>query len=314
MTAIIGIGEEDARRFSRETVRFSHRFAGSGLFSDDALAALIERYPARYMGINTMTPQADGTLKWRHGSIAGRTGTEVIEVVRSGRLWINLQSLQKVAPEYHALVEAALGEIAAKAPGFRSFRHNSGLLISSPGARVLYHCDIPPIALWHVRGRKRLWLYPDTEELLPRAARERVVLRETEEEIPYEPSFDRHAVTFDLEPGQALGWKMQAPHRVDNLEGLNVSITTEFFTPAAMRFYGVVYANGAMNRLFGMAPRSMASSGPVALAKCAFAAAVRASGILKARERVFEPSFEVDPAHELGYADIVPQPPHMARA
>lgn len=314
MGNIIDIGDGDARRFSRETVRFTHRFAGSGLFTDDALAALIERYPRAHMGVNTMTPQPDGTLKWRHGSIAGRTGAEVIEAVRGGRLWINLQSLQKVAPEYHALVEKAFAEITARAPGFRPFKHNSGLLISSPGARVLFHSDIPPIALWHVRGRKRLWLYPDTDELLPRAARERVVLRETEEEVPYDPAFDAHAQSFDLEPGQALSWKMQAPHRVDNLEGLNVSITTEFFTPEAMRFYGVVYANGAMNRLFGITPRSMATTGPAALAKCAFAAAVRASGLLKARERVFELSFQVDPARELGYADTTPTPFDPARA
>lgn len=314
MSAIIDISAEDARAFSHSTVQIRHRFAGSGLFSDEALAALIERYPQPYLGVNTMTPGPDGTLEWRHGAIAGRTGEEVLEAVRRGRLWINLRALQKIAPEYHALVEKAFDEIAAKAPGFKPFRHSSGLLISSPGAQVLYHCDIPPIALWHIRGRKRLRLYPDTERFLPREARERVVLRESEEEIPFDPAFDADAQVFDLEPGQALGWKMQAPHRVENLDGLNVSITTEFFTAEALRRYGVVYANGAMARLFGYRARSMRHTGPVAIAKCAFAAGVRASGALKARERVLQMTFEVDPSRELGYADVPPRPLAAAHA
>ncbi len=306
MTGIVDIGADDARRFSRDTVKLKHRFADTGMFTDDALAALIEAYPRQHLSVNTVTPLEDGTLWWRHGSVEGRSGAEVLEAVRHGRLWIHLQHLQVGAPDYQALVQSAFDGIREHAPGFKTFKHNSGLLISSPQARVLYHCDIPPIALWHIRGRKRLYLYPDTDEFLANEDRERVVLRETEEEIPYLPAFDAKAQVFDLEPGDALGWKMQAPHRVDNLDGLNVSITTEFFTPETMRFYAVAYANGAMRRLFNRPARSYAVTGPFAWAKFAFAAAVRASGILKARERIIETSFEVDPDEDLGFADLAP--------
>ena len=34
------------------------------------------------------------------------------------------------------------------------------LLISSPRALVYYHADGPASALWHIRGRKRIWIYP----------------------------------------------------------------------------------------------------------------------------------------------------------
>jgi hypothetical protein len=34
------------------------------------------------------------------------------------------------------------------------------LLISSPGAMVDYHANPGPNILWHVRGNKRVWIYP----------------------------------------------------------------------------------------------------------------------------------------------------------
>ncbi len=304
MSRIIDISQADADRFSLGTVHARHRFEQSGLFSDDALAELIDGYPAEHFEINTSIDHADGSQEWRHGTIGARTGSEVLEAVRNGKLWINLQHLETVAPRYHALVKRAFAEIEDRNPRFRAMRHNTGLLISSPQARVLYHCDIPVIALWHIRGRKRLWLYPDTEELLPMTEREKVVLRETEEEIPYRKEFDAQAQVFDLEPGDALSWKMHTPHRVDNLEGLNVSITTSYFTPAARMLYGVVYANGAMRRLAGINATSIKATGPVAWGKCAIAAAVRMSGVLKPNERVYETTFEVDPSRALGYAPI----------
>jgi len=306
MSPIIDISKEDAERFSLAPLRLKHRFADSGLFSDDALADLIEVYPGHHMTIYTTGEDADGTQVWRHGTLGGLSGGEVLEAIKSGRLWLNLQHIEEAAPRYSSLVKRAFGDVSALNPSLKTFHHNTGILISSPGMNVLYHCDIPPIALWHIRGRKRLWLYPDTDKFLSPMDRERVVLRETEEEVPYRPEFDEHAKVFDLEPGDALAWKQQAPHRVDNLDGMNVSITTSYYTPAAQRFYGVVYANGAMRRLLGVNPTSTSIEGPFALAKCAFAAGVKYSGLLKSRERILQTSFQVDPSEELGYAELSP--------
>lgn len=304
MSPIVDISQADAQRFSLGTVGLKHRFADSGLFSDDALAELVESYPAEHRCINASEEMPDGTVQWRYGSVEGLSGADIIEAVRHGRLWINLQHMEEVATRYHALVKRAFDRIKDLNPNLTTFKHNTGLLISSPSMRVLYHCDIPPIALWHIRGRKRLWLYPPTEEFLSDVDRERVVLRETEEEVPYDPAFDAHATTFDMEAGDAAAWATQAPHRVDNLDGLNVSITTSYFTPAARRHYGVIYANGAMRRLMGVAPRSTKSTGPIAYAKCGLAAAVRMSGILKERERVLYTTFKVDPSKDIGYVDF----------
>ena len=303
MSRILDISQRDADLFSKGTVTARHHFAETGLFEDDVLAELIETYPSEHLSIHTTTPNARGTLTWRHGTMKGRTGAEVLEATKHGQLWINLQHMETAATRYHDLVARAFGEIEDLNPGFRHMKHNTGLLISSPRARVLYHSDMSPIALWHVRGEKRLWLYPDTEEFISPLSREQVVLKETEEDIPYSEEFDKHAQVFDLKPGELISWKMQTPHRVDNLEGLNVSFTTSYYTPETMKQYGVIYGNGVLRRLFGMNPRSMETSGIAALAKCALAVMVRKSRILEGNEHTSTTTFEVDPAQELGYVE-----------
>ena len=145
-------------------------------------------------------------------------------------------------------------------------------------------------------GASRFWLYDaDNQRHLPDEVLEGVVLRESEEEIAYDAAWDADAQIIDLNPGDAVSWPQNAPHRVDNLDGLNVSITTDYFTPQAQRKYGVYFSNGLFRRLLGMRPGSTATEGPVALAKCAAAFAMKKLGLNRAKERDMLQSFLLDP-------------------
>ena len=283
------------KSFGHGLSRCRHNFADTGLFSDEKLAALIDRYPREYYMITTTT-ETGGILEWHNGDFNGASGAFVLKAVREGRLWLCLRRLDLVAPEYEALVNQAFQQVEAENPGFSSSRRTSSLLISSPGARVLYHADIPMVALWHVRGRKRFWLYDaDNKTHLPDDVLEGVILRESEEEIGYDAAWDADAKVIDLEPGEAVSWPQNAPHRVDNLDGLNVSITTDYFTPAAQRKYGVYYTNGLFRRLLGVRPRSTATEGLGALAKCGAAFAMKKLGLNRVKERDMLQSFLLDP-------------------
>jgi hypothetical protein len=109
-----------------------------------------------------------------------------------------------------------------------------------------------------------------------------------------------------LEPGKALSWQLNAPHRVDNLDGLNVSITTDYFTPYAQKKYGVYYANGVMRRKFGISPKSTATDGLGAYAKCAAALAFKKSGMMSKDERKMFSTFTLDPDN-IGQIIDIPQ-------
>ena len=292
--------------FGTGLVHFQHGFNESGLFTDDKLAELINRYPREYYMITTMTGEGAAS-EWRNGDFDGVSGETVLEAIRAGRLWLCLRRLDIVAPEYEEMVNAGFDEAERLNPALRTHQRKSSMLISSPGARVLYHADIPMVALWHVRGRKRLWLYDaDNATHLPDEVLEGVILRETEEEIPYDVAWDRDAKVIDLEPGWAVSWPQNAPHRVDNLDGLNVSITTDYFTPAARRKYGVYFANGMMRRRFGLAPRSNRAAGLGAVAKCGAALAMKKLGLHRVNEREMIKSFSLDASKPGHIIDLAP--------
>ena len=307
MSNWLDLEDGQADLFASGLAEFKHGFAQSGLFSDDALAALIEKYPREYYMINMMSPIGKKQV-WRHGEIAGLSGAEVLQAIRRGRFWLALRRFDIVAPDYHELVEQAFEEIHKANRQLKTFRHDSSLLISSPDARVYYHADVPYVVLWHIRGRKKFWLYDgNNKELLPDEALEGIIMRETEEEIAYKKIWDDDAMEITLEPGQAITWPQNAPHRVDNLDGLNVSITSEYYTARAQRKYGVYYANGWMRRYLGRTPASTAIDGPLALAKCALALAIKKSGRFKAHEQNILSSFRLDTNRMGAIIDIPPE-------
>jgi len=284
----------DATKFGTDLVHYQHNLSSSGLFTDAALADLIENYPRQYYMITTMTEAGEQQI-WRNGDFNGASGKYVLEAIRTGRLWLSLRRLDIVAPEYDELIDNAFDDIEQQNPKLRTSRRKSSILISSPGANVLYHADIPMVALWHIRGRKRVWIYDaDNKVHLPDEILESVVLRETEEEIPYDAAWDVDAKAVDLDPGWAVSWPQNAPHRVDNLDGLNVSVTTDYFTPAAQRKYGVYFANGIMRRKLGHTPRSTNWNGFDAYAKCAAALAAKKAGLHRQSEGQLLRSFILD--------------------
>jgi hypothetical protein len=269
--------------FAKHTVKLNHTLPTSPLFSDEALAEMIERVPRRNYSLVHMSHPNEPRHLWREGDLNGQKGRDVIEAVKAGRMWINLVRVSDVDPAYADLLNRMFGEMEANVPGFETFRRKMGILISSPNAQVFYHCDTPGQSLWQVRGSKRIWIYPNSEPFLSRDKLEGIFLEETEEEISYQPWFDDHAQVYDLEPGEMLHWPLNGPHRVVNHDVLNVSATTEHYTTDIRNFVAVTAANGILRRQLGWTPRSSATSGPVFLAKMALKKAYEKSGIGKRR-------------------------------
>lgn len=279
------------------TVKLRHTVADRELFSDESLARLIECIDPRHMDISTM---GDDVSTWGHCDRGGLPGASVLEAVRGGRIWINMMAIDKVDPRFDELLEQMYVELQGAVPGFRTFKRKLGLLISSPGAKVFYHFDVPGQGLWQIRGRKRIWLYPPTEPFLAASDVEDVVRSLDKEDVPYQPWFDDYAVAYDLEPGDMLHWPLNAPHRVENHDVLNVSLTTEHWTSQIRRCYAASYGNGILRRHAQWRPRSRATTGPAFWAKAALTAAWRAAGIQRKHSYQRVLSYRIDPQAPLG--------------
>lgn len=240
--------------FQKEIMSFEHRLAETGLFTDAALIDLLERHPSEKLDVCTMGA-ADHPLypnKFRTGDFRNATGKMLLEAAKAGRVWINVREAMNVHPEYKRAMDTMYGELAAQT-GNRAFNPKGGILISSPVARVPYHFDKTETILWHVRGQKRMYLYPLTQDFIPDEAHEATVTNYLDDDLPYDRSFDAAATIIDIPENTALTWPLNMPHRVDN-QTFCVSVTTEYSTRQSGMKNAAMLTNATLRHHLGMTP------------------------------------------------------------
>jgi hypothetical protein len=290
-----------------------HRLHEAEVFTDAGLIRLLDQHPSHALTVSTMGEENEH-FQWRDGDRNGVPSDVLIDLVKKGRLWLNLRNVLEYSLELRELIVGVYDELESLCPGFKAIQRSGNLLISSPGCLVHYHLDVPVNMLWHLRGQKRVWVYPSFDErFAPREIVELVCNSEQPEDIPYDPSFDQYALVFDVEPGQLLTWPQMTPHRVQNISGLNVSLSTEHYNPTAKLRLNVHLANQFFRRSFGWNPTSTEIHGLPAHLKQASIRAVRAyrklAGIQPAKKNTYPKTFVVNPAAPLGFSLLNSQEP-----
>ena len=276
--------------WSHTPLRLSHRLDRSPLFTDEALGALIDSYPRDGFSLVRWGEQGADRGSWREGELGGLSGREVIAAIGRSKLWINLRDVGAVDPRYAALRDGIFAELKERMPEIGMFGEKIGILISSPGSRTLYHADLPGQCLWQMRGTKRVYVYPSAPPFIRPEHVEAIALSGVEVNMPYRPWYDAHAQVYDLEPGQMLHWPLNAPHRVDNHDCLNVSMTMEYFTPAIRRNHMVTVANGILRHKLGVTPHSRDTAGAGFWAKALFQKGLKNTAWVRKENKPRKPS------------------------
>ena len=257
------------------------------------------------MAISTMG-ESSMTYEWRDGDRNGVSSEDLLEQLYKGRLWINVRNVRNHHPEVRTAVDSIYDEIEANKPGFHAQNRSANLLLSSPGALVHYHMDVPVNMLWHIRGTKNVWVYPPFDtHYSPQEVLEKICAAEMNEDAPFDPTFDEGAQIFNVEPGQLLSWPQLTPHRVENTgDSLHVSLSTEHKNARAIRRINVHQANHFLRQTFGVASKSFAVEGPLAHGKQALIRAVRKFQELTQRVpekyNAHAKSFIIDPSSPTG--------------
>ena len=240
--------------FQKEIMSFQHNLQSTGLFTDDALIDLLERHPSEKLDVCTMgaSDHPKYPNKFRTGDSRGVAGKTLLDAAKAGSIWINVREAMNVHEDYKRALDEMYGELAANT-GNEAFNPRGGILISSPVARVPYHFDKTETILWHVRGKKRVYLYPMTEEFISDSDYESVISNAFEDDLPYDASFDDHAEIVDLAEGTALTWPLNSPHRVDN-KSFCVSVTTEYSTRQSGMKNAAMITNATLRSRLGLDP------------------------------------------------------------
>lgn len=246
--------EKHTGQFQTEIMTFRHKLAETGLFEDDALAALLDKHPQDKLDVCTMDPDEDPTRpnKFITGDFRGVPGKDLIAAAKAGKIWINMRMAMRIHPAYSEVLSQMYGGLQ-KETGKRVINPKGGILISSPVAKVPYHFDKTETILWHIRGRKTVYVWPVNQTFIPDVAVEALLTDMVDDDLPYSTAFEKDATIIELEPGQAATWPLNAPHRVAN-QTFCVSVTTEYSTPESATKSSVLYANAALRKYFNRNP------------------------------------------------------------
>ncbi|MCK7593096.1 hypothetical protein [Pseudomarimonas salicorniae] len=254
--------------FGKRTVLGSHRLAEHELFTDAALIDLLDRFPREHLyafSTGTDPTRVDQNQAARHDGVSG---SDLLRAVRKGRLWLNVTRVDRADRNYRRLIDDLYLSLSTQIPGFLPRSSQGTLLISSPGAHVYYHADGPASTLWHIRGRKRLWIYPELDpRYMQRELLEDIFAGVRHEYLPYQADYDEEAQVHELQPGQWICWPQNAPHRLCNHDSLNVSLSTEHFTAASRRRFQLYIANRFFRTRLGVRNLSLREDGVIALGK-----------------------------------------------
>ena len=237
-----------------------HRLAETGMFSDESLLEMLDRHPRELANVSRMGHDPT-VLEWGEGDTDGLCPEDILDAVKRGRLWLNVRQVMAHQPAMRDLLDDLYDELERQCPGLRCTRRSGNVLVSSPGALVYYHIDVPQNILWHVRGTKRVWAYPERLRDTPHDELEAIIAVKRAEDFPYEPAWDDAAFVADMDPGDWITWPQHTPHRVQNLGGLNVSLSTEHYTPRAFRYVRAHRANRLLRDRLGFDSKRTATGG-----------------------------------------------------
>ena len=284
--------DEHTQKFQNETLRVKHDLISTGLFSDEALSELLDKHPRDELDVCAMSKHPVYQHKFRTGDVRDVDGKTLIAAVKSGEIWMNMRKAMNIHPEYNAVLQKMYGEIAAST-GLKPFNARGGILISSPAAKVPLHFDATETVLWHIRGQKRVILYPHTEYILPDEEYETFMYKVTEDYLPHDPSIEEEAETYDLQEGEMMTWALNRPHRVEN-QSYCVSVTTEYSTHESSLKNAAMYTNAVLRQKLGLNPSWRSASKPEKYIKAGVGKVLRKIGVLDALQPKDMVSFTVD--------------------
>lgn len=297
---------QQALVYGQQPLLAKHRLHELELFGDAALLDLLENYPRTRLQAFTMGTDPLNRKDWQPVDTAGASGRDLFAAMTSGRLWFNVLQVHLVDRRYRDLIERLYGELSEQCPGFSPCGMQCTLIISSPTSLVYYHADANPNLLWQLRGTKRIWVYPPGDKsLIDQEFMEDIFANFADEEVPYRAEFDQKASIFDLNPGEVLSWPQNAPHRVTNLKGVNVSLSTVHKTEESDRRSLVYCANRLLRRSYRIPVWSTKETGVVSyLKRLGYRVSRRAGLVHTPPRRAYVTDLRIDPNSLNGFSAL----------
>ena len=191
-----------ARRQSigRDVVQTRHRLTELPRLSEQSLQRLLQRIPSTAFIVHTMGNRATHPSEWQTGVLGDLPQEGIMDAVRQRRLWLTIPQIEHHDDDMAGIVTRLTRELMECHVGLRIFDPQLDLILCSPTAQQYYGCDATPSVLFHLRGRMRIWVYPDEDRFIAHSDHEWIAQQRAHQRLYFEPAFDRHAQVFDVRP------------------------------------------------------------------------------------------------------------------
>jgi len=244
--------------FNRRSFAFAHTLAGNPLFTLPRLAQLAGRMLAagdekKFVALGG---ESASVASGFNALPRAQRLTSTIEALPTGRSWVKLSSADVFDPDYRAVLEqilAELAELSGSALKDQITWSTLTVFLASPGIVTPYHIDHESNFLLQIAGEKDLFLFDGGD---------RTVLTEQEIECFYAGDFQAaryraelqpRASAYRLVPGVVAHHPPLAPHWVQNGTAVSVSVSIGFCMHPLDRRARVYQVNHYLRRL-GLTP------------------------------------------------------------
>lgn len=95
-------------QWNKKILPVRHNLAEHPLFTDEALATLIEGNPQAIREVSTMDPDNENHKSWTSARFEDMSGVEILEAVRKGLLWINIAEAGSFDQRYQDIIDTML--------------------------------------------------------------------------------------------------------------------------------------------------------------------------------------------------------------
>lgn len=281
MTHSVYMSHKALEKFGKKTTFAKHSLHSSPIFSDDNIARLLEIAPRDKLFAHTMGNDPYDHNNWINLKVPQMDGHELLNIIKNGKIWINLIDTHSFDRELGFLLDTLYSQISNQCSKFVPIAKRATLLLSSPNSHVFYHVDASPNLLWHIKGEKKLWVYPaNNPKFISKENLEKIFTREMHEEVFFQKEFDQSAIQCLLKPGDMVCWPQNSPHRIVNENSYNISLNTEFYTLSSRRKEHVYCANRLLSKL-GIENLSLNQDGVAPLLKTTLYRLIKKAKIIK---------------------------------
>ena len=227
MQATIHVPETEREFFGRRPILSKHNVHTTPYFDDSELVQIMDSIPRSNLRVWSADREANDLSSYMYVDTTGITGKDILDCVKRGKFWVNLQRVDKFFGQFKALSAELYGGLTAQCPHLDTTFVHSYILISSANMYFQLHVDSYENMFWCARGGKTFYLYPPSDQrVAPQEVMEDICAGVREDFLPHTRENESLRKEFRVLPGDLLSWPQHSPHEFINNDQLNVGLGT----------------------------------------------------------------------------------------